>query len=275
MRAKELKRLSNLGRQVRRWVLKATTAAGSGHPGGSLSCTEILVNLYFRALKHDPGNPEWEKRDRFVLSKGHGAPALYAVLGLRGYFPVSDMTSLRKLGSPLQGHPDRRFLSCLEANTGSLGQGLSIGIGMALAGRMKNAPYHTYVLLGDGECQEGQVWEAAMFAGFHRISNLTCIVDYNHYQLDDATDQILGLEPFVEKWQASRWKTLSIDGHDYEAIDRALLTAREDQSPTVIVADTIKGKGVSFLEGNNDYHGKALSPEDLKRALAELGGEDD
>ncbi|HPR63278.1 MAG TPA: transketolase [Thermoanaerobaculia bacterium] len=272
MDSEELTKLKDLARQVRIWSLKATTRAGSGHPGGSLSIAEILVDLYFRNLRHNPSDPAWADRDRFILSKGHGVPALYAAMGLSGYFPIENMMSLRNLGSPFQGHPDRRFISALEASTGSLGQGLSIGIGVALAARLSQSEHHTYVLLGDGECQEGQIWEAAMFAGFHKLGNLTAIVDFNKYQLDDATSHILELEPFAAKWEACNWTALRIDGHDLEAVDTAMIQAREDGKPTVIIADTVKGKGVSFVEGNNDYHGKALTPAELERALGELGG---
>lgn len=263
-------KIKDLARQARIWALKATTQAKSGHPGGSLSCADILAVLYGKILHHDPQNPHWEDRDRFILSKGHGVPALYAILGLVGYYPVEEIMTLRQLDSPFQGHPDRRKLPLLEASTGSLGQGLSIGIGMALAARLKGKAYHTYVLLGDGECNEGQVWEAAMFAGYHQLGNLTVIVDFNFFQLDDATERILDLEPFDEKWKAFRWQTIRVNGHDIETLEHALLAARDTHYPTVVIAETIKGKGVSFLEGNNEYHGKALTPEQLKEALKEL-----
>lgn len=268
----EINRLQDTAREVRKWVLRSITEAQSGHPGGSLSCVELLVNLYSRTLRHRPDNPSWEKRDRFILSKGHGVPSLYAVLGLAGYLNIDEMLTLRKLGSRFQGHPDSRFIPSLEASTGSLGQGLSIGLGMALGARIDGLDFHVFVLLGDGECNEGQVWEAAMYAGYRNTSNLTAIVDVNHFQLDDATGRILDMEPFSAKWESFGWHAISIDGHDFQQIDEALTEARRHDKPVVILADTVKGKGISFLEGNNEYHGKAISEEQLILALAELDG---
>jgi transketolase len=265
----ELKRLAN---RLRIEIIKMIGAAGSGHPGGSLSEVELLAALYFRVLRHNPKDAEWADRDRFILSKGHGCPALYAVLAEAGYIDHSVLGTLRKLGSPLQGHPDRRFLPVLEANTGSLGQGISVGIGMALAARLDKKDWHTFVMVGDGEIQEGQNWEAAMFAAYHRLENLTLIVDYNHQQLDGFLKDILDPAPLVEKFEAFGWRTLEIDGHDFNQVVPALETARaaKDGKPTCIVANTIKGKGVSFMENNPEWHGVAPKPEQVAAAVAEL-----
>jgi len=265
----ELKRLAN---RLRIEIIKMIGAAGSGHPGGSLSEVELLAALYFRVLRHNPKDAEWADRDRFILSKGHGCPALYAVLAEAGYIDYSVLSTLRKLGSPLQGHPDRRFLPALEANTGSLGQGISVGIGMALAARLDKKDWHTFVMVGDGEIQEGQNWEAAMFAAYHKLENLTLIVDYNHQQLDGFLKDILDPAPLVEKFEAFGWRTLEIDGHDFNQVIPALETARaaKDGKPTCIVANTIKGKGVSFMENNPEWHGVAPKPEQVAAAVAEL-----
>ena len=265
----ELKRLAN---RLRIEIIKMIGAAGSGHPGGSLSEVELLAALYFRVLRHNPKDAEWANRDRFILSKGHGCPALYAVLAEAGYIDYSVLSTLRKLGSPLQGHPDRRFLPALEANTGSLGQGISVGIGMALAARLDKKDWHTFVMVGDGEIQEGQNWEAAMFAAYHKLENLTLIVDCNHQQLDGFLKDILDPAPLVEKFEAFGWRTLEIDGHDFNQVIPALETARaaKDGKPTCIVANTIKGKGVSFMENNPEWHGVAPKPEQVAAAVAEL-----
>lgn len=265
----ELKRLAN---RLRIEIIRMIGAAGSGHPGGSLSEVELLAALYFRVLRHNPKDAEWADRDRFILSKGHGCPALYAVLAEAGYLDHSVLGTLRKLGSPLQGHPDRRFLPVLEANTGSLGQGISVGIGMALAARLDKKDWHTFVMVGDGEIQEGQNWEAAMFAAYHKLENLTLIVDYNHQQLDGFLKDILDPAPLVEKFEAFGWRTMEIDGHDFNQVIPALETARaaRDGKPTCIVANTIKGKGVSFMENNPKFHGTAPTVEEEARALAEL-----
>lgn len=268
--------MENLAKEIRKWVLKATTEAGSGHVGGSLSIVEILVALYNGVMKHDPQNPFWEDRDRFILSKGHGCPALYAILGLLGYYPVEEIMTLRKLGSPFQGHPDRRFLNLLEASTGSLGQGLSIGIGMAMAAKMDGKDYHTYVLLGDGEIQEGQIWEACMFAGHHKLDNLTAIVDLNGFQLDDETQKILNLEPLMDKFGSFNFKAYFCkDGHNIEDLKDKLIKAKNDKKPSVVIAKTIKGKGGGVAEGNNEFHGKALSRTQLEEALENLGYKND
>ncbi len=258
-------------KEVRKWILKATTEAGSGHVGGSLSIVEILIALYNGILKHNPKDPFWEERDRFILSKGHGCPALYAVLGLLGYFPIEEIMTLRKLGSPFQGHPDRRFLNLVETSAGSLGQGLSIGIGMALAAKLDKKDYHIYVLLGDGELQEGQIWEACMFAGHHKLDNLTAIVDLNGFQLDDETKKIVSLEPLMDKFESFNLKSyLCKDGHNIEDLKEKILKAKNDKKPSVVIAKTIKGKGGGVAEGNNEYHGKVLSKTQCEEALENL-----
>jgi transketolase len=265
----ELKRRAN---RLRMEIIKMIGAAGSGHPGGSLSEVELLLGLYFRVLRHNPKDPQWPDRDRFILSKGHGCPALYAVLADAGYIDHSVLATLRKLGSPRQGHPDKRFLPVLEANTGSLGQGISVGIGMALAARLDKKDYHTFVMVGDGEIQEGQNWEAAMFASYHKLQNLTVIVDYNHQQLDGFLKDILDPAPLAEKFEAFGWRTVEIDGHNFDQVIPALETARQETGgkPTCIVANTIKGKGVSFMENNPEWHGVAPKPDQVAAAIAEL-----
>jgi transketolase len=267
-----LTELKRIARGLRIDIVKMIGAAGSGHPGGSLSEVELLTALYFRVLRHDPKNPAWADRDRFILSKGHGCPALYAVYAAAGYLDPALLPTLRKLGSPLQGHPDKRMLPILEASTGSLGQGISIGIGMALAARLDHKDYHVFVLVGDGEIQEGQNWEAAMFAPFHKLSNLTVIVDNNRQQLDDFTDKILSLSPLPAKWESFGWKIQEIDGHDFEQVIPALAEARANTSgkPTVILANTVKGKGVSFMENNVKWHGVAPKPAEVEAAVKEL-----
>ena len=265
----ELKRLAN---RLRIDIVKMIAAAGNGHPGGSLSEVELLSALYFRVLRHNPRNPNWQDRDRFILSKGHGCPALYAVLAEAGYIDHSVLSTLRRLGSPLQGHPDKRFLPVLEANTGSLGQGLSVGIGMALAARLDGKSSHVFVMVGDGEIQEGQNWEAAMFAPYHKLANLTLIVDYNHQQLDGFTKDILDVSPLREKFVAFGWRAVEIDGHDFNQVIPALEEARAGKGglPTCIVANTVKGKGVSFMENNPEWHGIAPKPDQVAAAVAEL-----
>ncbi len=264
--------LKHLATRLRIDIVEMIGAAGSGHPGGSLSEVELLVGLYFRVMRHDPANPFWPDRDRFILSKGHGCPALYAVYAAAGYIDHSLLATLRKLDSPLQGHPDKRKLPILEASTGSLGQGLSVAIGMALAAGLDGMDYHTFCMVGDGEMQEGQNWEAAMFGAFHKLNNLTLIVDDNKIQLDDFTAKILNIEPLAEKFRAFGWNALEIDGHDIEQVIKALEQARNNKTdkPTVIVANTIKGKGVSFMENNVKWHGVAPKPEEVTAAVKEL-----
>jgi transketolase len=263
--------LEGIARKLRRHVINMISAAGSGHPGGSLSAADIVTALYFDIMKHDPDNPHWPDRDRFILSKGHAAPVLYAALAECGYFPLDWLTTLRKTGTCLQGHTDSTLTPGVDVSAGSLGQGLSIGIGMALAARLDNRDYRTYVLLGDGECDEGQVWEAAMFAPNYKLDNLTAIVDFNTLQLDGFTRDIMNLEPFMAKWAAFKWEVIEINGHDMQQIIDAIQQAKAVKGkPTVIVAHTIKGKGVSFMENNVDWHGKAPNKTETEIALREL-----
>lgn len=267
-RVNEIQKIAN---EVRKDIIRMLGEAQSGHPGGSLSITDILTVLYFDCMHHDPKRPTWSDRDRLILSKGHAAPVLYAVLARAGYFSTESLNTLRKLGSPLQGHPDCRKVPGVEASTGSLGQGLSIGIGCALAARLSKKDYYTYVILSDGECNEGQVWEAVMLASAKKIDNITAIVDLNRHQLDGATKDILDMHPVPDKWQAFGWAYREINGHDIRQIVDAIGWAKAVQGkPTVILAHTIKGKGVSFMEDNNDFHGVAPTAEETVRALAEL-----
>lgn len=264
-------RLEKQAKILRQDIVAMIGAAGSGHPGGSLSATDIITALYFNVLRHRPSAPEWADRDRFVLSKGHGAPALYAALARTGYFPVEVLKTLRKMGSPLQGHPEKGRLPGIEASTGSLGQGLSIGAGMALAGRLDQKDYRVYVLMGDGEANEGQVWEGAMFAAHYKIDHLTVILDCNRQQLDGWTREILDIEPLADKWRAFGWKVLDIDGHSLSQILKAFDEARRTTGkPTLILARTTKGKGVSFMENNIEFHGMAPTADQLRVALEEL-----
>lgn len=263
--------LQAYAKTIRKHIIQMTTAAKSGHPGGSLSCTEIVTALYFAVMNHDPKNPEWADRDRFILSKGHASPALYAALAEAGYFDPKTLTDFRKLGSPLQGHPDRRKLPGIEASTGSLGQGLSIGIGHALARKMDNKNYYTYVVISDGESNEGQIWEAAMMAAHHKVDHLVTILDNNKFQLDDSTKAICDMEPVADKWRAFKWHVQEIDGHNMQAILDAVEVAKKvEGQPAIIIADTVKGKGISFMEHNNHFHGVAPTQDEEDKALKEL-----
>jgi transketolase len=264
--------LKEICRKTRIEIVKMIGAANSGHPGGSLSEVELLVGLYFNVLGHDPKNPGWAQRDRFILSKGHGVPALYAVMAEAGYIPKSTLSTLRKLGSPLQGHPDKRMFPAMEACTGSLGQGVSLGIGCALAAKLDNSDFHTFVMCGDGEIQEGQVWEAAMFAPHHKLNNLTLIIDYNHLQLDGFVKDILEISPLAEKFKSFNWNVVEIDGHDMQTVLKTLTEARANKTerPTCIVANTVKGKGVSFMEHSPEWHGVAPKPEQVEAAVKEI-----
>ncbi len=246
--------------------------AGSGHPGGSLSAVDILVTLFFGGvLRYRIEEPFWPDRDRLILSKGHAAPALYAVYAEAGLIPRSWLKTLRKMGSPLQGHTDKRFLPILEASTGSLGQGLSIGVGMALAARLEGSERRIFVLMGDGESQEGQVWEAALAAAKYGLENLCAIIDYNEFQLDGALTEVMPLEPIADKWRAFGWQVHEVPGHDYGALLQAFEAPwRGTGRPVMVIARTIKGKGVSFMERNNEFHGRAPTKEELARALEEL-----
>lgn len=270
-----IEELERKAHELRIDIVKMIGLAGSGHPGGSLSAIDIITALFFRIMRHDPQNPRWPDRDRFVLSKGHAAPALYAALAHAGYFERDLLWTLRKIGSPLQGHPDKRKLPILEASTGSLGQGLSIGIGIALAGKLDRKNYRVYVLLGDGETQEGQIWEGALFARQHKLDNITAIVDYNKFQLDGPLKDILDIEPYRDKWRAFGWEVFEIDGHNMREIVETIERTKEIKGkPSVVIAHTIKGKGVSFMENNNDFHGKAPTKEQLELALKELGADE-
>jgi transketolase len=260
-----------MAKKLRRHIVTMIGKAGSGHPGGSLSAVEILTALYFKVLRHKPLDPNWSDRDRFILSKGHAAPALYAVLAECGYFPVEELLTLRQMDSRLQGHPDRTLTPGVEMSAGALGQGLSFAIGIALAGRLDAEDYRAYVLLGDGECDAGQVWEAAMSAAHFKVDNLVAIVDKNKLQLDGWTRDVMNLDPFASKWQAFGWKVIEVDGHSIPELLEAVKEAQKVKGqPTVIVAHTIKGKGVSFMENNNDFHGKAPNAIEMEIALKEL-----
>lgn len=270
-RTKDLAELQAIAKQVRRDIIEMLGEAKSGHPGGSLSAVEILTTLYFDVMNHNPAQPDWPDRDHFILSKGHAAPVLYSILAESGYTPKDQLNTLRKLGSIYQGHPDKRFIPALEASTGSLGVGLSVGLGMALAARLDNRPSRTFVVLGDGEIQEGQIWEAAMFGAFHKVDNIVAIVDYNRIQLDGFVKDIMEVEPLADKWRAFGWHTLEIDGHSIPALQEAFAEAAATKGkPTAIVAHTVKGKGVSFMENNPKYHGVAPTPEEVKVAMGEL-----
>jgi len=245
--------------------------AGSGHPGGSLSAVEIVVTLFWKILRHKPTDPAWKDRDRFILSKGHAAPVLYAALAECGYFPRSELATLRQIDSHLQGHADRTSTPGVEMSSGSLGQGLSFAVGAALAGRLDSRPYRIYALLSDGECDEGQTWEAAMSAAMFKVDNLTAIVDNNGIQLSGFNRDIMNLDPLPKKWEAFGWHVIEIDGHDINQLLDAIKKAPGIKGrPTVIIAHTVKGKGVSFMENNVDFHGKAPNAEQLEKALKEL-----
>jgi transketolase len=271
-------RLDAIARACRVQIIRMLTHAGSGHPGGSLSVIDLLVAIMFGRLRHDPRRPDWPERDRIVLSKGHAVPALYAVMAKAGYFPEERLITLRKLGSPLQGHPDRTVLAGIEAATGSLGEGLSVAVGMALGLKLDRSPARVYCILGDGEIQEGQVWEAAMSAPklgqpAHPLDNLTVIVDYNKIQLDDFVTKILDLEPIVAKWQSFGWPVIEIDGHSMDQLTKALDQAEATTGrPTLVVAHTVKGKGVSFMENSPDWHGKSPKPAEAVTAIREILG---
>jgi transketolase len=263
--------LLSLAKKIRRHIITSTTAAGSGHPTSSLSAVEIAVALYFGGLlRHDPKNPKWPQRDRFILSKGHAAPLLYACLAEAGYFPVEQLMTLRQLDSPLEGHPNYRRLPGVEASTGSLGQGLSIGMGHALAAKMDRLDYRTFVVLGDGEVGEGQVWEAVMSAAKYKLDNLVAIVDQNGYQQTGATKDVLDLRPLVPKFEAFGWFAQEIDGHDIDQVISALRQAAATRGrPSVIVARTVKGHPIAHLLGTDpNHHGKPLSKDEAAQVLA-------
>jgi transketolase len=270
-------RLEAIARACRVQIIRMLTHAGSGHPGGSLSVIDTLVSIMFGRLRHDPARPDWPDRDRIVLSKGHAVPALYAVMAKAGYFPEERLITLRKLGSPLQGHPDRTALPGVEAATGSLGEGLSVALGMALGLKLSRSAARVYCILGDGEIQEGQVWEAAMSAPKlgqpdHPLDNLTVILDYNKIQLDDFVAKILDLEPVVAKWQSFGWPVIEIDGHSMDQLGKALDQAEATKGrPTLVVAHTVKGKGVSFMEDDNNWHYRIPNQKEVADAKRQLG----
>ena len=266
-----LEEMAATAKKLRRHVITMIGKAGSGHPGGSLSAADIITSLYFKVLRHDPANPRWAERDRFILSKGHAAPILYAALAERGYFPGEELATLRTLGSCLQGHCDMTATRGVEMSSGSLGQGLSFGIGIALAGRLDARDYRVYVLLGDGECDEGQVWEAAMASAHFKLDNLVAIVDHNELQIDGWNRDVMNLEPLPEKWKAFGWYPIEVNGHDLSQLIAAFDEAKRVRGkPTAIIAHTIKGKGVSFMQNNVDFHGKAPTPAEMEKALEEL-----
>ncbi len=264
--------LQEICRTVRRHIVTMITEAKSGHPGGSLSAVEILTTLFFDVLRHDPANPTWPERDRFILSKGHAAPVLYSVMAECGYTPIETLNTLRTIGSIYQGHPDRRYIPALEASTGSLGVGLSLGLGMAEAARLDKSPTRVFVVLGDGEIQEGQIWESAMYGAFHKLDNIVAILDYNRIQLDGWVKDIMELEPLADKWRAFGWHVIEVDGHDVAKLQGAFADAASTKGkPTILMAHTIKGKGVSFMENNPKFHGMAPTKEELAMALKEIG----
>jgi transketolase len=269
--AEKLAELASRANSVRRHIVSMVSAAKSGHPGGSLSAADILVTLYFAEMKVDPHAAADPERDRFVLSKGHAAPVLYATLAEKGYLTQSELLTLRRIDSRLQGHPDMKGIPGVDMSTGSLGQGLSAANGMALAARLDGQSYRVYALLGDGELEEGQVWEAAMFAAHYKLDNLTAFVDFNGLQIDGPISEVMSPLPIPEKWRAFGWNVIEIDGHDYSAIYEAIQAAKTVKGqPTMIVANTVKGKGVCSMENLVDWHGKAPTPEECEKFLAEL-----
>lgn len=265
------KKLKKVADKLRIDIVDMIYKAKSGHPGGSLSCIDILTYLYYEVMTVDPANPKLSSRDRFVLSKGHAAPALYSILAENGFFSREELNNLRKSGALLQGHPDSKNIPGVDISTGSLGQGISNSIGMALGAKLDKNNINIYVLLGDGELQEGLVWEAIMAAAHYKLDNLIAIVDYNGLQIDGENEKVMGIAPLKEKWHSFGWNTLCIDGHDFDAMAEAFESAKAyKEKPTVIIAKTIKGKGVSFMENNAGWHGKAPSIEEKNRAIEEL-----
>jgi transketolase len=263
--------MKTMARKLRRHILTMIGKANSGHPGGSLSSVEIVTALYFKVLRHDPADAKWPQRDRFVLSKGHGAPVLYAALAECGYLELDQLSTLRQIDSCLQGHTDCHLTSGVEMSAGSLGQGLSFAVGTALAARLDGLDYKVYTLLGDGECDEGQVWEAAAAAAHFKTDNLIAIVDKNGIQLDGWTKDIMNMEPFADKWRSFGFKVFEVDGHDIAGLVDVLEAVRKVKGqPSAIIANTVKGKGVSFMENNPDFHGKAPTPPELEKALQEV-----
>jgi len=277
MEASKILELQKTACKVRMGIIEGVHAAKAGHPGGSLSSADILTYLYFEKMNIDPQNPKKSDRDRFVLSKGHAAPLLYSVLANRGFFEVEKLTTLRQIGSILQGHPDMKYIPGVDMSSGSLGQGISCAVGMALSAKHFGEKYRVYSILGDGEIEEGQVWEAAMFAANKGLSNLTIFVDYNNLQIDGSIEEVNSPYPIDKKFEAFNWHVITIDGHDFNQIEKAVLDAEKQDKPVCIIAKTTKGKGVSFMENSCAWHGKAPNDEqyeiamsDLKNALAEL-----
>ena len=270
MEATFKKQLEEIACKVRIGIIEGVHAAKAGHPGGSLSIAEILTYLYFKEMNIDPENPKDAKRDRFVLSKGHAAPALYATLALRGFFLVDELITLRQIGSRLQGHPDMKNIPGVDMSTGSLGQGISTAVGMALSSKHFGDNYNVYTILGDGEIEEGQVWEAAMFAANKKLSNLTAFIDLNNLQIDGTIDEVNSAKPVDKKFEAFGWHVITIDGHDYDAIESALQEAKTVDKPVAIIANTIKGKGVSYMENAVNWHGAAPNDELYAVAMEEL-----
>ncbi len=271
----KIQELKRVALRVRRHIVEMTTIAGSGHPGGSLSCTDVMTVLYFHRMRTRPDDPAWEDRDRFVLSKGHCAPVWYAILAERGYFPVEELKTLRKFGTRLQGHPSSRHTPGVDVASGSLGQGLSVANGMALAGKLDGKDYRVYAVIGDGEIDEGQIWEAAMAARHYQLDNLCVTLDNNGLQIDGKIVDVMNSNPIPEKWEAFGWNVLCIDGHNMVQINDAFEKAQNTKGkPSIIIAKTTKGKGVSFMENVVDFHGKAATLEECEQALAELAIED-
>lgn len=271
MNSQELLEMKKTACEARKWIIEGVFNAKSGHPGGSLSAADMMTYLYFKEMRVDPQNPQNPDRDRFVLSKGHCCPALYAVLALKGFFPTEEIKSLRHIGAMLQGHPDMKHTPGIDMSSGSLGQGVSAACGMALAAKLDKKDYRVYAMLGDGECEEGQVWEAAMFASHYKLDNLCLLVDFNGLQIDGHVNDVAGLEPIDTKFASFGFEVIKIDGNDFEQIEAALEKAKTiKDKPTVIIAKTIKGKGVSYMENQVGWHGKAPNADEYQKALNEL-----
>jgi transketolase N-terminal domain/subunit len=269
----ENKQLEQHANSIRKSILTEVYSASSGHPGGSLSATDILTELYFEQMDINKENLNTLERDRFVLSKGHASPALYAVLSEKGFIDKEQLKTFRNIASKLQGHPNMNYVAGVDMSTGSLGQGISCAVGMAISNKVDENDHHIYALLGDGECEEGQVWEAAMCAAHYKLDNLTAILDYNHLQIDGNISDVIGPEPFKSKFEAFGWNVVECDGHDFDSLRKAFSSTVEDK-PTMIIAHTIKGKGVSFMENNYAWHGSAPNKEQYEQAINELGGLD-
>lgn len=273
-KTQDIQELKNIAGNVRINILRMLTKAGSGHTGGSLSAVDVAVAIYFSKMEFDPKNPLWEKRDRFIMSKGHAAPLMYAIMAEAGYFPKETIETLRTIESPLQGHPCCRKLPGIEVSTGSLGQGLSVANGMALGLKLDDNPARVYCIMGDGEIQEGQIWEAAMTAAHYKIDNICGVVDNNGLQIDGPVEKVMGIEPIHDKWASFGWHVIDIDGHNMEEILAALNEAESVKGrPSVIIANTTKGKGVSFFENKVEYHGKAPSHEEFEKAVKEINND--